>query len=256
MRFKLAATHLVWLLLSIGNAMAQVTYDASSKAFCVVNGSCTSGNTVLTFSHTTSSGTGRGIALGCTVGGGSATVQPNISTATYAGVSMSQLAKRDANYDTYIWTLADGVQPTSGANNFVVTLASALVSGADTLTCVGISWTGGNASTTWTVSNCTGAGNSATASCTLGASGASDMLVVFVCNGTSIGAVGTGLTSRQTTDDSAGACNSFGGATGTGGTTAVSWTVGNDTWQILAAAAKTASASTAPQRLLTQGIGF
>lgn len=218
-----------------------VTYDNSSKSQCTAEGCDGGGSTTMTWSHTTGTGSNRGMAVGCSVAGSSSTVEPNISTVTYAGVSLSQLVKRDANYDTYIWTLPDGTQPATGANNVVVTLASALVTvSQDYLTCAAITVTGVNQATAWDVTDCTGAGSSTTASCTLSANGSSDLLAVFVCNGTSIGTAGSGLTSRQSTNNGAGACNSLGAGTGTGGTTAVSWTVGSDTWQILAAAWKAA----------------
>lgn len=230
-----------FLVRRIGQAASgggTVAYDASSKGSCLGGSTCTAGDTTLTFSHTTGSGSNRGLAVGCTVSGGGGDVEPNISTVTYAGVSLSQLAKRDDNYDTYIWTLPNGTQPATGANNVVVTTASAISGSSPIITCVAISASGVNQTTAWDVSDCTGAGTSTTASCTLSANAASGMLVVFACNGTSIGAVGAGLTSRQSSNSTANACSSFGGATGTGGTTAVSWTVGNDSWEILAAAFK------------------
>lgn len=233
MRIALAYLLSAWL------AFGAVAYDAVSAVSFINTG------TTLTFSHTTGSGSDRGIAVGCVVGSGSADVQPNISTVTYAGVSLSQLAKRDANYDTYIWTLPDGTQPTTGANNVVVTLAGAMVGSATRLRCAAITATGVDQTTAWTVSNCTGAGTGTTASCTLGANSASDLLFVVVCNGTSIGSSGTGITSRASVNDSTGSCSSLGVGTGAGGTTAVSWTVGSDTWQILAGAWKAAGAAPA-----------
>lgn len=221
-------------------AFAQVAVDNSSIAFL-------DSGTTLTFSHTTGSGSNRAMAVGCTVAAGSGTAMPNISTVTYASVSLSQLAKRDANYDTYIWTLPNGTQPTTGANNVVVTLASALTGTSPTLTCGAITYTGVDQTNAWTVSDCTGAGSSGNATCTLGASGANDMLFVTACHGTELTTVGSGLTLRQNIDSSLNACGSLGVATGTGGTTSVTWNVtGTDSWQILAGALKAAGGAATP----------
>lgn len=250
----MTAPMLIWLLLSWMmpqglaptpgglkgySAGGPVTYDASSKSQCTAEGCDGGGSTTMTWSHTTGAGSNRGMAVGCTVAGSSSTVEPNISTVTYNGVSLSQLVKRDANYDTYIWTLPNGTEPASGAHNVVVTLASGLGTvSQDYLTCVAITAAGVNQTSAWDVTDCTGAGSGTSATCTLSANSSNDLLAVFVCNGTSIGAAGSGITSRQSTNNGAGACNSLGGGTGAGGTTAVGWTVGSDTWQILAAAWK------------------
>lgn len=182
---------------------------------------------------------------------------PAISTVTYAGVSMSQKMIQDANYDLYIWTLPNGTQPTTGTNNFIVILASAMPSGV--ISCGGISFTGVDQTTTWSMSSCPGAGTgasgtSATASCTAGASGASDMVVVAECNGTSIGSPTGAINRRGFTDNAGGACESFGIGTAAGNTTAISWNNnGNDSWHILAGAIKASAGGATASRTPAHG---
>lgn len=220
-----------------------MTLDAATNGECGPDASVCAFDDTLTFAHITGSGSNRAMVVGCSVSAGSAAVMPNISTITYAGVGLSLLAKQDANFDTYLYTLPNGTQPTTGNNNVVVTLASAFT--GVTIDCVALTVTGVDQTTTWTVSDCTGSGNSATASCTLGSSGSSDLVIVGECNGTSIGTPTGAITRQAFHNSSLGACDSFGMGTAAGSTTAISWNNnGNDHWEILAAAFKAVSGAT------------
>jgi hypothetical protein len=202
---------------------------------------CPGDPSTLTFAHSTGAGSNLVNVAACTVSGSGSDVMANITGVTYAGVSMHQQAKRDANYDTYLFEL---VNPTTGSNNFVVTLASQMLEAAGIINCTGATFSGVHQSTPWTISDCTGGGSGTTASCTLGSSGANDMVVATVCNGTSIGSPTGALTRRAFHDNSAGACDSEGLGTAAGNTTSVSWNNnGSDTWQILAGALKEAAAA-------------
>lgn len=221
-----------------GGGGGSVSYDNATYGGCGPTGESASCDTdiQLTFSHTTGSGSNRAIVVGCTVAQGSGDVEPNISSVTYNGVNLSLLAKRDANYDTYLWTLPNGIEPASGTNNVVVTKASA---SSGVIACVALTVSGVDQTTTWTASDATGAGSGTTASGTLSSNSSGDLVVIAECNGTSIGNPTGAITRRAFHDNNFFACASFGMGTAAGGTTALSWNNnGNDNWQMLGAAFK------------------
>lgn len=233
----------IFVLATTTQAASTVTLDATASTTCSSGGTlgvCGGSNTTLTYSLTVGSNSNRALGVFVTVAGSSGAQQPQISSVTYAGVSLSQKAHANGNggnFYTDLWTLPDGTQPTTGTNNVVITLASALnVSSEASMESGAFSVYNVSQSQTWTtVASSTG--NSTTASLTLGSSGSSDLVVAEVCNGTGI--ISTSQTLQyQTPAASFNACASSEGDTAAGNTTNLSWSVNSDYWIATAGAFK------------------
>lgn len=218
------------------------TYDNSSLGKCLGPGGgspeCTT-DTTLTFSHTTGSGSHRALDVFCAISGGSATVQPAISTVTHAGSqSLSEVATSGGNYRIRHWSLASGTEPTSGANNIVVVLSAALATTQAVLSCAAITWSGIDQTNQFSDSGDAASGSDATAEWSFTTVGASDLGVIAVCNGTSVGTSTNATVRQDAADDGNGACNTIGLATAAAGVSSGVWTVGNDSWLTLTAVKK------------------
>jgi fibronectin-binding autotransporter adhesin len=236
---------------------AAAAFDATANSACNGGGGgtpCPGGTDSLTYALTVGTGSERALVVFVTVTGSSGTVQPAVSTVTYAGVNLTRIVHAGTNYYTDLWSLPAGTQPTSGSNNVIVTLASNLAGGADSLVSGAISATGIDQSTTFTSTN-SATGSGATASVTLSSSGGSDLVVHAACSGTSM--TSTPQTQQYINNFSAaGACGTQGGATAAGGTTSLSWSVTSDSWIIVGGSlrASTGGASETP-RMLLMGVG-
>jgi hypothetical protein len=229
---------------------AAVAFDAVANSSCIA-ATCTSGGTVLTYSHTTGSGSNRGLAVGVCVSGPGATTQPVTNSVTYAGVSLVSKKKQGTTYYCELWSLPDGTQPTTGANNVVVTLASAPSGTNAILLSAAVTFTGVNQSTAWTSSSNGNGGTGTSVTLTLSANNAVDMGVDFACHG--FGFSSTTETSRVNNTDSGAACNSFGVATAAGSDTSLSWTsASSDSWLIVGGSLNggTSAAVVVPRRAL------
>ena len=100
-----------------------------------------------------------------------------------------------------------------------------------------ISASGVDQNTTFTSTN-SKAGKSTNANVTLATSDGNGLVIDSTCNGTSI--TSTAQTQLWKYSYSGNLCGSEGGARAAGGTTSLSWTVGNDYWIMLAAAFRAA----------------
>lgn len=239
-----SATSDVLVLKHKAAAGGAAAFDAVSSGKCV-SSACTGGSKVLTYSHTTGAGANRAMAVGVCITGDSAANMPATSSVTYAGVGLVSKHKRQVGTTKYyceLWSLPDGTQPTSGANNVIVTLAAIQPSASDVMVSIAVTATGVDQTTAWTSSANGNDGTGTSATLTITGSGANDLGVHFACNGTSVSTtVGAGETSRTVTaTDTGGACNTMGGATAVGADTAFSRTVGNDSWIIIGGALKAA----------------
>lgn len=238
----------ILLLLSIATASwGAVAFDAVSNGSCVF-ATCTASSTTLTYSHTTGSGSDRAIVVGVCVSGLSSQPQPSISTVTYAGVGLSSKKHQGGNYYCEYWSLADGVQPATGANNVVIVLSGSLPSAASNImTSATMTFTGVDQTTAWTSTDNGNSGNGTSATLTLSASGADDMGADFVCNGDSV--TSTTETSKFiAAANTNGACNTLGAAIAAGADTSLSWTVGNDNWILIGGALKAAGSASSSRR--------
>lgn len=226
------------LLLITTTSWGAVAFDAVSNSTCI---DCSS----LTFSHTTSTGSNRAIAVGACATGPSGTTQPAVTSVTYAGVSLTSKRTEGTTYHCDLWSLPDGTQPATGANNVVITLAGTTTGLNNRLRGAAVTFTGVDQTTAWTSSNNGNNGNSSTSTLTISASGADDMGIDFVCHGTDV--TTTTETDRLNIDDGAAACNSLGVATAAGGDTSFSWShSGADTWIIIGGALKASGGAPPP----------
>lgn len=232
------------LLLLAVPSQAQVTYDNATFA----TDACPSqacGGTTQTVSFTVGSGSNRQLAVFASIGCNSGNTAATVSTVTYAGVGLSQTVHRSPSAANYVdlWTLPAGTQPTSGANNIVLTYSSSnsctggIRDGVRKMGAIAVA--GVDQSTTYTATN--GAdGTGTSSSVTLSSSGASDLVVHSSCAGSILSAP-TG-TSRWHDGNDLTSCNDGNGATASGGTTTLSSTIGaSDSWVIVAGSFKAAA---------------
>jgi hypothetical protein len=248
---------LVILLALAVPAWAQVTLDAVGSGNCgdnVGETACGGGGLTLTYAVTVGTGANRALAVFTELGCNSTSATTSISGITYAGVALVQ------NFGTAVtpascsatclrvdlWNLPPGTQPTSGTNNVVVTKAASQCSGAtpQSLQSGAFAVAGVDQTTVYTATK-DAFGNSTSASVTLSASGANDLVVFSACNGTSVALNGNNVgtqryrnnTSTHTT------CDSAAGASAPGGNLTLSWTTSSDKWGIGAASFKVSTAS-------------
>ena len=154
---------------------------------------------------------------------------------TYAGIPLTRIVHKlgtDGYSTGDLWALPAGTQPASGTNNVVVTFRYLPANNTTNLTSGAISASGVDQNTTFTSTN-SKAGKSTNANVTLATSDANGLVIDSTCNGTSI--TSTAQTQQWKYSYSGNTCGSQGGATAAGGTTSLSWTVGNDYWIMLAA---------------------
>jgi hypothetical protein len=123
---KLIIIGFILLLMTLpATARAAVTYDNSAGTNCTP-GACTS----ITYSLTVGSGSNRALIVWVFISGsGNYAAAPAVTAVTYAGVSLVQISViNTTNYEAHseLWALPAGTQPTSGANNVVVTLDNQL----------------------------------------------------------------------------------------------------------------------------------
>ena len=264
---------LIFVLACAAQLGAAVTFDAATGAYCATDGSCSAATTfplptatTLTYAHTTGVGSNRAIAVFVLIGCSGTDVSPSISSVTYAGVSLSNTSLPNVTAGSgpprrgMVWSLPAGTQPTSGANNVVITLSGSLITAcpvnnprvmSGTVTASGVDQT-----TTFTGSGGS-SGSGTTASTTL-TSGANDLVAHSGCSGDNTSAP-TG-TSRWANNDTQTSCNSNVGATAAGGTTAPQFTVASsDSWIELAVSFKEAGGgggdTPTTQRIATTGVG-
>lgn len=216
-----------------------VSYDNATGNSCTV-ATCTTTTNIhdtLTISHTITSA--NSLAAYVCVSGSSGTVQPHVSSATWAGSqSLSQVLAGTGNYYCDIWALPAGTSPTTGTQNLVIVLANSIAGGSDIFMGVAISMAGVNGSQVYRTSSPTqNNGSGASASVTLGASVSGDLAVAAVCSGTTgTKTPGGSQTARATiAGNDSGACNTMQLTTAAGGTTSNTWTIPSDSWRVVGA---------------------
>lgn len=222
------------LLLYSSAAMAQVSYDTFAFGTCNATNCDASSSNTLTVTITVAANSNRALAVGIGISGPSGVSQPAVSTVTCGGTALSQLIHHEFAAGVYyidIWTLANGVQPGTGAVSCVVVLASNLNANGLSYMSVGIISAYNVGSPTWVTSSATGAhGTGTAANLTLGGSDANGLVVDFICGGTD----GTFSQSFGTTinknANNANACATFVIARAVGGTTVLNWTIPSDNW--------------------------
>lgn len=251
-------------LFVVRTAAAQVTFDAATTQQCGNNGptACTVSNTTITVAHTTGAGSNRAMTVGVFIACASGQTAPLVATATYATTQvLSQIQHTVPNVSRVgdLWALPAGTQPTSGANNLVVVMtgdiATACSTGTSTLSVAIITTAGVDQTTTFTSSG-VNSGTGTAATLTLGASGASDLGVSYVC-------AGDGVTSTTETErgpkitNQNNSCGTIDSATAAAADTSLSWTIPSDTWIVTGGALKAvgAAGSTACRNLLLLGVG-
>lgn len=205
---------------------------ATGDAAC--GGTATS--TTLTYSLNVGSGVNRALVVFAEFTCGSSN-QSDMASVAYAGTSLTKTSSRkSADGYTYmdIWALPAGTQPTSGSNNVVVTFnSSGCSSGVYSFHSAAISATHVNQATTFTnyVLNDDGNTLMTSASLTLPSSGVYDLVVSYVCQGTSVGSTAQNLLFTENTSNRD-ECDTAGAATASGGTTSLSWSfVSPDYWE-------------------------
>jgi len=216
-----------------------VSFNAVGTIVLCVAGTCdSSGSTALTASLTVASGSNRGLVVAIAVAGTSSDTVPGVSTVTCesGAQSLSQLAFKESSAGKYYLAAwgKNNYQPTVGSVSCTVTLASA-ISGNITFSVGLLAVTGANQTTlVYSGTGGTGAGAANTgtaANFTLPANNANNLGINLVCDGTDgTFTPGSGITSRAYHGDNNNACGSFEIATATGATTALNWTVPNDSW--------------------------
>jgi len=235
------------MLQAIVNSKAVVAGGSTATFDAVGNANCNSATcgtnatpaSTLTYSVTVGSNSNRAFVVYVCLSGPSGTVQPSISGVTYASVSLSLYQHISGNYYCDIWKLADGTQPTTGANNVVVTMPSLIaadsVLSSGAISAYNVDQTTNLVAASYAASS--GTGTSATL--TLGSSNANDLVTTAVCSGsTGAQTQSFGTTRFSNAGDNHGACNVVSGATAVGATTAIAWTVVSDSWRTLGVAFK------------------
>jgi hypothetical protein len=217
---KLSILCFFLLMLLPTQARAQVTYDNAASSNC---GVCSS----LTYSLTVGSGSNRALAVWVFISYNifNFPAAPYVTGITYAGVSLIPIAIRAGSDETIgraeLWALPAGTQPTSGANNVVVTLSgtaqmNSMHSGA-------ISVAGVDQTQTFTSIQTNTGGNGYSAFMTLPLSGANDLVFDGVCAGYSVNSTSQTQQVINNVSDST-SCDNDGIATAAGGTVYLSWT--------------------------------
>lgn len=181
---------LILALLLPSPSWGAVATDAISHGQCQAN-ACAAGFTQLTVAHTNSASVTNAawaVYIGCKSG----QTAPAVSSATYAGTSLTQIqaVSPDPARRGYLFGWPSGSAPTTGTNNFVVTLASDLTVACDAavaLSAIGMSVTGSDTSSQYVTSN-TNSGSGTTASLTVSSNPTGSM-------GFSTGCSGDGVTS-------------------------------------------------------------
>lgn len=233
-------------LFTAPNLNAAVTYDTSASGNCGVSGgtACTAGGTTLTYPITIGSGSNRALVVFvafssvsyydiCPRLNNNDSLMPLLGV-THAGVNLklqSVKINNDCTLGFSLWSLPEGTQPTSGTNDIVVTVRN--VASDSIIHSGAVAASGVDQSNPFTSIAFKGEfqDTSKVAQLQLPESGASDLVVSFVCNGTSVGS--TPQTQRWVRNvDNMSICNNSGGATAAGGTKYLSWNVGADFWAI------------------------
>jgi hypothetical protein len=226
MKEILMTTVLFFTLSPNMDALAAIAVDANASS------NCEEGCSSLSYSLTVgSSGTNRLLLVGAVISGGSGGGAPTVSSVTYGGQNLTQIATYlnqdpqepgDANQARVDqWYL---VAPPIGAHNVVVTTSSAppggIWSGATSLT--GVSQT-----TPIRDNNQADAEEVGNATVTI-SSAANDLVVDTVCAGTSVGTPSqTSLYLLNT--DGGNACDNIGGSSQAGaGSVTMTWTNMNE----------------------------
>jgi len=210
----------LFLMVLPGQARAQVTYDNSASSNCTV---CSS----LTYSLTVGSGSNRAMAVWVLLSVTFPSTQyPYVTGITYAGVSLIPIATR-AFTDIGIgraelWALPAGTQPTTGANNVVVTLSG--TGTMDSMHSGAISVAGVDQTQTFTSVQTNSIKDTYSAYMTLPLSGANDLVFDGVCGAASVDSTSQTQRALNNVDSSTG-CNNDGIATASGGTVYLSWAV-------------------------------
>jgi hypothetical protein len=255
-------------ILSPSWSWAAVAYDASASSQCDATADatiaeCTSVRTVLTYSLTVGSGSNRQLGVMTFVGCRSSGTAPAVTSVTYAGTTLTQQTSNTTNAPRkgYLHTWPTGSQPTSGANNVVVTVDTDLITGCGdsygNIMSGAIAVTGVDQSTTLS-SSANNTGTSGTSlTLTIGTSGANDLGIHGGCTGSTMSS--TTETSRYTTEYTENSCGSMGGATASGGDTSFSWTsAASDSWVMVGGAFKESGGGGGPTcsgALLMRGVG-
>lgn len=192
----------------------------------------TTSSTSSTWSHTVGTGTNRYLVVGVSLGGGS--TGTGTCTATFGGVSMTQLGTaRPATTGTgkvYLFGLAN---PASGTGTVTITSSTAgVITGGST------SWTGvGSVGTA-----ASAVGGSVTAAVSVTGTATSSMVVAQAGAGSAFSATTQTLRYRATGNTASSAGNSQGiSAAGNGGTVAMSNTLSSDDWAVIAVELKAAT---------------
>lgn len=252
------------LLLVASPAWGQAVFDAVGNGHCgTIAGetACGGGGTTLTYPITLGVGSNRQISVFGFIGCANGTETPPTATATYATQALTQvLTSAPSGRRSYLWAWPTGSQPTSGLDNVVITLSGTDCTPANGfgLQSGAISATGVDQATTFSSTNSASGDSSTTPSVTISTSGASDLVVFAVCNGTSVTNNGNNVGTQRwlsTGISALATCDNSGGASAPGGNLTLTWTAGVDFWQMVAGSLKAAAAAGgAPQRTLT-GVG-
>src|SRR5258708_642902 len=221
---KLALLCFVLFLMTLpATVRAQVTYDNSAYGQDC-GGGCT---TSLTYSLTVGAGSNRALAVWVFISTTGFLAAPEVSSITYAGVSLIPIKISKSNVigvRLELWALPAGTQPTTGTNNVVVTLnnigqMNSMHSGA--ISVAGVDQTQTFASLQSSIGSV-----QTSVSMTIPYTGANDLVFDAVCAGASVDS--TSQTQRFINNvNNSTTCNNSGLATAAGGTTYVTWNVNN-----------------------------
>jgi hypothetical protein len=197
----------------------------------------------VTWSHTvTGSQTALVVFVGVGQNSGSDATK-TISGVTYNGVAMTQIGTpKHTNNDVFGYLACYGlIAPASGANNVVVTFASA----PSVAECASLSFTGADQTAPFGTP-VTGAADSATATAAVASNTSGNLIAFGVCCGSDTGTNPTSPATKRAqanfSHSSAGGC--FGAATipATGSSVTCSWAVTSDFWALIAVEVKAAGA--------------
>lgn len=210
--------------------------------------------TSLTWSHTCG-GSNRVLLVGVAVGQASGSdATKTISSVTYAGVAMTSLGVRHSNNQTAGYVQVFGlIAPASGANNVIVTFASAPTSAE----AGSLSFNGADQVSGWGTP-VLASGATATATATVSSNTSGNIIAYFVVNGADTGTNPTSPATKRYqanfNHSSAGGCS--GGATipATGSSVTCSWPVTADWYAVIAVEVKAAPQAATPSTVAVAAV--
>ena len=229
------------------------SFKAAAASTATFDNYASSDSTVLTYPVTVGSHSNRALAVFVHISNNdyAGFDVPAVNSVTYAGVPLTRIVHQvhtDGGTIGELWALPAEPSPRpariTSPSRSTISCQRTFAAAVPLLSIAGRSPPIDVDQTTTFTSTAGNVGTSTAATLTLPSSGANDLVVDSICNGTSITST-TETAQWINNHDSGNTCDTEGGATAAGGTTSLSWTGANDEWVMVGGSFKAAAASTA-----------